>query len=112
MEVLYETAYDAKSKLKGGEFSAILGPRKIAKEDVKKYGVIGNPFPHKATRHMIPARPLGVNIPLESLRAHSGSLEDINRKLVADLRSRTLRKIPPGSLLEGRRYEEQVFIFE
>ena len=112
MEVLYETAYDAKSKLRSGEFSAILGPRKVAKTDVKKYGAIDNPFPHKVTRHMIPARPLGVNFPLETLRDDRVSLEDLNNRLVEDLHSRALMRTPPGSLIEDRRYEEACFLFK
>lgn len=112
MIIRYETARDATAKLGAGQLDAILGPRKITKDDVKRCSTRDDPFPHKATRHMIPTRPLRIDIPLELLRDKTSRLEDLNKKLVESLEARNLNKLPPGALIEGRRYEEEVFVFE
>jgi len=71
----------------------------------------GRVFPYKATRHVVPARPLFLNVPLSILRA-SGPLEELEAEVRCSLAKRRLRRCPPGMVIEGRRYEEEVFIFE
>lgn len=110
--VRYETGGDARAKLRAGSLDALLGPRRISKEDVRRYGSTGRPFPHKATRHMIPARPLRVDVPLKVLRDRDGSLKELNHRLMGDLHAKNLKRVPPGALIEDRRYEEEIFIFE
>lgn len=110
--VRYETGGDARAKLLAGSLDALLGPRRISKEDVRRYGSTGRPFPHKATRHMIPARPLRIDVPLEILRDRDGNLRELNNKLMSDLHAKNLKRIPPGALIKDRRYEEEIFIFQ
>lgn len=111
-EVGYETDSDALSKLRKRETSAILGPPPIRKEDVREFGVRDDLFPHKATRHVIPARPLGIDVPIELLQDRHKDLSEVNRQLIEKLKMRRLLKLDPGSLIENRRYEEQVFLFK
>lgn len=111
-EVNYETENDALSKLEEGTALMILGPPPITKQDVRRFGLRDDLFPHKATRHIIPARPLGVDVPIELLRNERVELREANRQLVEMLKRRQLERLEPGSLIENRRYEEQVFLFK
>jgi hypothetical protein len=111
-EVSYETENDAFKKLKEENAPAILGPPPIRKEDVRDFGIKDKLFPHKATRHLIPTRPLGVNVPLEMLQTREMKLSEINSKLIESLKKRKLQRLEAGSLIENRRYEEQVFLFK
>jgi len=111
-EVNYETESDALTRLEKGTAQLILGPPPITKRDVRRFGLRGDLFPHKATRHIIPARPLGINVPIETLRSQSVDLRQANRQLIESLKKRPLERLEPGSLIGNRRYEEQVFLFK
>jgi len=111
-EVNYETETDALTKLEKGMAQLILGPPPITKQDVRRFGLRGDLFPHKATRHIIPARPLGIDVPIEILRNQNLDLRQANRQLIETLKKRQLERLEPGSLIENRRYEEQVFLFK
>jgi len=111
-EVNYETESDALKELGEGMAQLVLGPPRVTKQDVRRVGLKGDPFPHKATRHIIPARPLGIDVPIEILRNQRIGLLQVNRQLIDVLKKRRLERLNPGSLIENRRYEEQVFIFK
>lgn len=107
----YETERDAEEKLGSGEVDAVILPPKIDKREVVETAVRGKVFIHKATRHIIPARPMGVDAPLSLLRLEKLSLGEAREKFSRTLRKRNLRMIPPGSLWKGRRYEEELYVF-
>jgi len=111
-EVNYETESDALKELGEGMAQLVLGPPRVTKQDVRRVGLKGDPFPHKATRHIIPARPLGIDVPIEILRNQRIGLLQVNRQLIDVLKKRRLERLSPGSLIENRRYEEQVFVFK
>jgi len=111
-EVDYETESDALRRLEEGRAQLILVPPPITKEDVRRHGLRGDLFPHKATRHIIPARPLGIDVPIEILRNQDLELQQANRQLIEKLKKKPLQILDPGSLIENRRYEEQVFLFK
>jgi len=111
-EVSYETESDALRKLDEESNVVLMAPPPIRKEDVREYGARDELFPHKATRHIIPARPLGIDVPIEILQSPHLNLSQVNRQLIESLRNRQLRKFEPGSIIENRRYEEQVFLFK
>ncbi len=110
--VNYETRSDALKKLEEGTAQLILGPPPVTKQDVRRSGLRDDPFPHKATRHVMPARPLGINVPIEILQNRAIGLSEANKKLIEMLKKRPLERLEPGSLIENRRYEEQVFLFK
>jgi len=110
--VSYETESDALKKLEERTAQLILGPPPVTKQDVRRFGLKDDPFPHKATRHIIPARPLGIDVPIEILRNQRIELLQANRQLIETLKKRPLERLDPGSLIENRRYEEQVFLFK
>ncbi|MEM1588558.1 MAG: ParB N-terminal domain-containing protein [Candidatus Bathyarchaeia archaeon] len=111
-KVGYETEFDAEKKLLNKIVEMVMGVPPINKEDVINFGLKGLVFPHKVTRHVIPARPMEINVPLEWLKDDSISVEEANNFLINFLSKRKIERIPPGSLFEGRRYEEELFIFK
>ncbi len=67
-------------------------------------------FPPKSTRHLIPARPLNVNIPIFWFNENI-SLEEINRRVCEFLENKKLKRFGPGQVIDGRYYEEELFVF-
>jgi len=103
----YETESDSINKVKSGEaLAAIIAPR-ITKRDVVANALKGEVFVHKSTRHVIPARPLFVNVPLNWLDMNS---EEANKLLFKYLSKKKLRRLPRGQTLD-RRYEEELYVF-
>ena len=67
-------------------------------------------FAPKTTRHLIPARPLNVNIPTYWFKEDI-SLQEINKRFFKLLERKNLRRFGPGQVVDGRYYEEELFIF-
>jgi hypothetical protein len=109
--LMFETEHDALEKLVNNKVDAVITLPKIDKAAVTKAGLTGRLLPHKVTRHVIPARPLGVDVPLRILTDANMPLEKTNRQFVASLQARKIAREPPGAVIEGRRYEEETFIF-
>jgi hypothetical protein len=70
----------------------------------------GRIFAPKTTRHVIPVRPLNVNIPGYWF-AEQVSLDEINRRFEAFLNRKKMRRFSPGLVLDGRYYEEELVVF-
>ncbi|MBS7655983.1 ParB N-terminal domain-containing protein [Candidatus Bathyarchaeota archaeon] len=111
-KVEYETEFDAENKLLKGFIEMVMAVPPVSKEDVINFSLKGLVFPHKVTRHVIPARPMEINVPLKWLKDESISLEEANKLLTDFLSKRKIERISPGSLFEGRRYEEEIFLFK
>jgi hypothetical protein len=111
-EIGYETETDALRKLERREVDAVLLTPRVPKKAVIETALSGETFTYKATRHVIPARPLFLNVPLNLLRESGKPLEEVNKELKNRLKRKRLRKLLAGSLLDGRRYEEDIYIFE
>ena len=111
-KVNYETEADSFKKLKEGIVDAVLLTPKLSKDEIVKTALSGEVFAHKATRHIIPARPLYVNVPLGLLTSENLSLEQVNEEFRKMLMKKKLKMIPAGSFIENRRYEEDVYLFE
>ena len=107
----FETEEDALKKLSSGEADLVLMTPRVKKADVIRAALSGRTFPHKTTRHTVPARPLFLNIPLDALRAGKPK-HLIEGELREKLSAKKVKKLPPGSLVEGRRYEEEVYVVE
>lgn len=52
-----------------------------------------------------------LNIPLSLLRSDEKSLDELNIELKRILDQRRLAHMPAGSVLDGRRYEEELYLF-
>ena len=107
----FETERDALDELVNGHVHAIMTLPRIEKAEVCRAGLAARPFPHKVTRHVIPARPLAVNVALKTLINQNISSEDADRQFVESLQRRRIMRRPPGSIMGDRRYEEETFVF-
>ena len=70
----------------------------------------GKIFAPKTTRHLIPYRPLNINIPIEWFK-QSSNLKTLNKQLKKLLKNKKLEKIGSHQVIEGRYYEEELFMF-
>jgi len=108
--VEYKYPSDAKSSLKNGLIDAVIVVPQIDKRLVVKVALARKVFTRKATRHIIPARILNVYIPLYILK--NKNLADANAQVTKLLREKKPKFLPAGSVVGGRKYEEEVYIFE
>ena len=100
---------EALSKL-GESYSGLLYPAPLEKRDVVQSGLNRKPFPAKSTRHVIPVRPMGVGIPLETLR--SGAATDAeSQQILSKLLAKSYRVLEPGSRYRGRTYQDTLIVF-
>jgi len=67
-------------------------------------------FAPKTTRHVIPARPVNVNVPISWFKEDI-ALGSLNRRFEEFLNKKQVIRLPPGQIIEGRYYEEEVFVF-
>lgn len=107
----YETETDAEEKLIRSSISAVLQPPSIEKEQVVSSAVQGHALNCKSTRHVIPGRPVGLDVPLTLLNNHEISLEEANARLTALIERKMTEDMHPGTLWRGQRYEEQTRLF-
>ena len=106
----YSTERDALSRIIAREFSAGLMTPTVTKNEVVDTALAGKVFSQKTTRHIIPARPMNVNIPIVWLRGNM-SLNEANTRLREHLTSKRIEKLPPGQILD-RRYDEELYVFK
>ena len=112
LEVLYETEMDALKKLWEHKVDVVLLTPKLSKSSIINTALSGKVFSHKATRHVIPARPLNLKVPLSLLRNGEKTFDEVNDELRLLLQKRRLKHVAAGSILNGRRYEEDLYLFE
>jgi len=112
LDVTYETELDALSKLRDHEVDVVLLTPRVTKGSIINTALSGSVFSFKTTRHVIPARPLNLNVPLTLLRNSEKSINGVNNELKGMLQRRHLKHVAAGSVLDGRRYEEDLYLFE
>lgn len=112
LDVTYETELDALSKLRNYEVDVVLITPRVTKGSIINTALSGSAFSFKTTRHVIPARPLYLNVPLSLLRDSEKSIDEVNNELRGMLQRRHLKHVAAGSVLDGRRYEEDLYLFE
>ena len=106
----YDTESDAQDKVSSEKTLSMFITPKVSKRDVVTVALKGKVFAHKTTRHVIPVRPLFVNVPLEWLYG-TLSLKKANENLVRHLAKKQVTRLPPGQVLD-RRYEEELYVFK
>ncbi len=102
--------YSDNKKLPSSENRLMLSTVKLEKKEIVDSCLRGVLFPPKTTRHIIPSRPLGTSTPLEWLRAQPS--EENELRFTKNLRSRRVKRLPEGSKVGSRRYQEEVFVFD
>jgi hypothetical protein len=111
LNVSYETERDAEENVRSGRaIAAVMTPR-ATKSEVLEAALSKKVFAHKTTRHMVPMRPMGVNVLLEWLKGDR-PIKDCNHVLVEQLKKRELQRLPSGSTFERRRYDEELLVFK
>jgi len=105
------TQEEARRLLDSGATDAVIVPPKLCKGDVLDAARSGRLFPPGSTRHAFPARILGVDLPIQILSSEELAMDEANQLLRARLEASELKKLPPGSVLDGKRYEETLYIF-
>jgi len=106
----YDTDSDALDKVSSGKALSMFMVPSVSKRDVVTVALRGEVFAHKTTRHVVPVRPLFVNVPLEWLYGRL-SLKEANEALVRYLSKKEVVRLPPGQVLD-RRYEEELYVFK
>ncbi len=114
-----QTARDAGMKVSYGDnksFPLKHGPGfflstiRMEKPEVVESALERGLFPPKTTRHIVPSRPLGINVPVEWLKEES--ISEANSRFIEHLRTKKVKRLPEGSWVGSRRYQEEVIIFE
>ncbi|MEM3402550.1 MAG: ParB N-terminal domain-containing protein [Candidatus Hadarchaeales archaeon] len=106
--IRYEIEEKALKEVSTG--TAVLMVPCVTKEEVKRIALSGRLFSHKTTRHVIPARPVNVAVPVEWLDGRI-SIGEANLKLEEYLSKRGFSTLPAGGVFDGRIYEEELVIF-
>lgn len=88
----------------------ILWTPQVTKEMVVEAARQERLFAPKTTRHLIPARPLHINVPMAWLREDL-ALGAVNDRFMGHLKGKELRRLGPGQVIHGRYYEEELFVF-
>jgi hypothetical protein len=110
-DVTYLSEANAMQRLKSDKANLAIAMPVFRKEEIRNFGLKGRLLPHKTTRHVIPSRPLAVDIPLTLLTNATISCQEADDKLGELLVTRRIDKKPPGSFVEGRRYDEELLVF-
>jgi hypothetical protein len=101
----------ALQNLKSGSVDFIIAVPVFTKHQISEFGVRRLLLPHKTTRHEIPSRPLRIDIPLDMLRNENVSQAEADQLLQELLSTKRTERKPPGSVVDGRRYEEELLVF-
>ena len=106
--LLYSTEADAIESIHSTIRPVLIVPS-LTKEEVVEWALKNEVFTHKTTRHVVPARPLFVNVPLPWLK--QSDLNKTNQKLKEYLEKKLIIEKETGTIINGRRYDEHCFIF-
>lgn len=112
LTIKYETERDALQNLREGNVDVVICTPKLTKQKIVRAALSGTVLAPKTTRHVIPARPMRLNVPISLLKDYKKPLSEINEELRNMLQNKHLKTLPPGTLLDGRRYEEELYVFE
>ncbi|MEM2136429.1 MAG: ParB N-terminal domain-containing protein [Candidatus Methanomethylicia archaeon] len=105
----YDVESDAISKLDSGLCSAVLTLPYISKDYIVSLALSNKVLPHKSTRHVLPYRPMNVNVPLSILLIDD--FKSAVSRFISIINSRKASLYPPGHVLD-RRYDEYLYVFE
>lgn len=107
----YQPSIIAIQRWRSGNAHFVIPLPTFTKRRIRELGEKGILLPHKSTCHVIPSRPLRLDVPLSLLRNEDITPAEANTRLGELLSSRKIDRKPPGSIVDGRRYEEELFVF-
>lgn len=111
-QIEYHHCRIAVEKLRSSQVDMIIPVPTFTKQKIRELGVEGKLLPHKVTCHVIPSRPLRLDVPLTLLRDRSLDVSKANEELTRILSTRRIEMRPPGSVVNGRRYAEELLVFD
>ncbi|MBS7620262.1 ParB N-terminal domain-containing protein [Candidatus Bathyarchaeota archaeon] len=111
-QINYEAERQALEKLETGSIFAIIYPPKIGKKQVLESAMNGRLFIPKATRHIFPARVIEASIPLTLLQNKDLSVQKANKIFLETIKNKKLKQLQPGTVVNGRVYEEYLYMLE
>ena len=107
-QILYSTENDAIKSIQNRIRPVLIVPS-LSKNEVIEGALKRELFTQKTTRHVVPARPLFVNVPLSWLE--DTNLDNANKRFAKYLKSKQIIEQKSGIVINGRRYEERAYIF-
>ena len=110
--VRYETEVESMKKLRLGWVDLVLMTPLIKKSEVMGVAKSGRLFSPKATRHLIPARPINIEVPLDLLTDISISVEEADSWVVNHLRNRRPAFSPLKNEFKDKRYDEETYFLK
>jgi len=110
-KVEYQPSIIAIQRWKSGNAHFVIPLPTFTKQRIRELGEKEILLPHKSTCHVIPSRPLRLDVPLSLLRNENITPTEANSRLTELLSSRKIDRKPPGSVIDGRRYEEELLVF-
>ena len=110
-KVEYQPSVIAIQRWKSGNARFVIPLPTFTKRRIRELGEKKILLPHKSTCHVIPSRPLRVDVPLSLLKNEKITPAEANVQLAELLSSRKVDRRPPGSIVDGRRYEEELLVF-
>jgi len=110
-KVAYLSESHAIEWLTSGNANFVIVLPSVSKDTIRRFGTEGLLLPHKVTRHVIPSRPMEIDVPLSLLTDPNLSLQEANARLDELLLRRKIDRRPPGSVIDGRRYDEELIVF-
>ncbi len=108
LEIRYEVEEEAGARLRSNAIPAIIVPPAVTKEDVVGLAIQGRLLPPKSTRHVFPARPVELNLPLRILREPSDS--EARAEFEKLLAGRVVKPVTSGASYGRRRYHEELYV--
>ena len=108
--IRYETESDAFNHLASGDGCSLLIVPVVSKDEVVNIALSGQVFSYKTTRHVIPLRPLFVNVSFEWLNSPL-SQERLNTRFTRHLSKKRFERLPPNQIFD-RRYDEELHVFK
>ena len=110
-KVEYQPSIVAIQRWKSADANFVIPLPTFTKQRIRELGEKEILLPHKSTCHVIPSRPLRLDVPLSLLRNKEITPAEANTRLTELLSSRKIDRKPPGSIIDGRRYEEELLVF-
>jgi len=104
----YTSETEAEQRLLDDTREAFVVTPTLSKMSIVEMGQSRRRFPSKTSRHIIPARPMGIDFPLQFLKGPS--LYEANRAFFTWVSRRKIHQLPPRQEFEGRRYEESLLL--
>jgi hypothetical protein len=93
-----------------GDLLAYIAISPLTKEIIVETSRCGQRLPCKTSRHIFPARPMCADFPLQFLKDRS--LDEANRTFHDWLSKKKVEQTPPGTIFEGRKYDERIYVFK